>query len=181
MTLRLITPPEIEPVSLETAQTFLRVDAPADQLLLEMMLKAAREKGEELSRRAFITQTLEQVFDAWSEDFIFTLWRPPLQSVVSVKYRDSDNVEHTWTDYVVDTRSQPGKIIFDSFPSETLLESGAITVQFTAGYGSTAADVPERIKQAILMLAGHWYETRDMGGVPSSIKAMFMDERVVWF
>jgi uncharacterized phiE125 gp8 family phage protein len=61
------------------------------------------------------------------------------------------------------------------------LEEGAITVRFIAGYGDTADQVPERIKQAILMLAGHWYETRDMGGVPGEIKAMFIGERVVWF
>jgi uncharacterized phiE125 gp8 family phage protein len=181
MTLRLITAPAVEPVSIETAKVFLRVDSPADELLLESMLKAAREKGEELARRAFITQTLEQTFDEWPCDYKLTLWRPPLQSVVSVKYRDYDNVEHTFTNYIVDTRSEPGQVIFRSLPGSTLLESGAITVRFTAGYGDAAADVPEIIKQAILMLAGHWYETRDMGGVPDAIKKIFIGERVVWF
>lgn len=181
MTLRLITAPAKEPVSMDLMKTFLRVDSPADELLLESMLKAAREKGEELARRAFITQTLEQIFDEWPSEYEFTLWRPPLQSIVSVKYRDYYGVERAWTDYVADTRSEPGEIRFRSLPSEQLLESGAIAVRFIAGYGDEASFVPERIKQAILMLAGHWYETRDMGGVPGEIKAMFLSERVVWF
>jgi uncharacterized phiE125 gp8 family phage protein len=181
MTLRLITAPAVEPVSIETAKTFLRVDSPADELLLEAMLKAAREKGEELARRAFITQTLEQTFDEWPRDYQWTLYRPPLQSIVLVKYRDYYNVERTWTDYMVDHASEPGHILFRSYPTEQLLEEGAITVRFVAGYGDAATAVPERIKQAILMLAGHWYETRDMGGVPESIKRMFIGERVVWF
>lgn len=181
MTLRLITAPTVEPVSIETAKTFLRVDSPADELLLESMLKAAREKGEELARRAFITQTLEQIFDEWPSELEFVLWRPPLQSIVSVKYRDYYSVERTWTDYVADTRSEPGEIRFRSLPGEQLLESGAIAVRFIAGYGDEPSFVPERIKQAILMLAAHWYETRDMGGIPSAIKAMFLSERVVWF
>lgn len=181
MALRLITAPTVEPVSIETAQTFLRVDSPADELLLESLLRSAREKGEELARRAFITQTLEQTFDAWPCDYKMVLWRPPLRTVVSVKYRDYTNVERSWTDYLVDANSEPGKIIFRSYPTEQLLESGAISVRFTAGYGNAPSDVPERIKQAILMLAGHWYETRDMGGLPGNIKNMFIGERVVWF
>jgi uncharacterized phiE125 gp8 family phage protein len=181
MTLRLITAPTVEPVSTATAKAFLRVDGTDDDALIESLIKAAREKGEGLARRAFITQELEQIFDDWPTSKQLKLWRPPLQSVTSVKYRDGDNVEHTWTDYVVDTRSEPGVVIFDSYPSDGLLESGAITVRFTAGYGDAADNVPEAIKQAILLLVAYWYETRDLGGAPRDIQAMFVGERVVWF
>jgi len=34
-------------------------------------------------------------------------------------------------------------------------------VTFTAGYGALAADVPERIRTAIKLLAGHLYEHRE--------------------
>jgi len=181
MTLRLITAPTAEPVSLETAKSFLRVDVAADDALITSLLLAAREQGEELSRRAFLTQTWEMTFDDWPSDSLLPMPRPRLQSVTSVKYLDEDAVEATWTDYTVDARSEPGRIIFHSLPSAALLESGAITVRFAAGYGATSADVPERIKAAILSLVAYWYETRDLGDVPAGVKNAFIGERVVWF
>jgi uncharacterized phiE125 gp8 family phage protein len=155
------------------------VDGSDDDTLITSLIKAAREKGEDLSRRAFITQTWEQIIDAWPVNFRLKIYRPPLQSITSVKYLDSDNVEHTWTDYVTDTRNEPGIIIFNTLPGDALLESGAITVRFVAGYGADTA-VPERIKSAILSLVAYWYENRESRDVPGNIKKAFIDERAVW-
>jgi uncharacterized phiE125 gp8 family phage protein len=47
-----------------------------------------------------------------------------------------------------------------------------VTVTFIAGYGDTAADVPERFKQAIKLLVGHWHEHREAyvtGEVPEEV------------
>lgn len=181
MSLRLITAPAVEPVSAVTAKTYLRIDHTDDDVLIAMLLKAAREQGEMLARRAFITQTLEQTLDDWPSDLLLTILRPRLQSVTSVKYLNDAGVEATWTDYAVDIKSEPGKIIFHSLPSTSLLESGAITVRFVAGYGATDADVPNCIKQAILQLVAYWYEDRMIGDVPKGIRDQFINERVVWF
>jgi uncharacterized phiE125 gp8 family phage protein len=183
MTLRLITAPAALTVSLETAKAYLRVDGTAEDTLITSLLKAASELGESWARRAFITQTLEQTFDEWPEGNVLTIWRPPLQSVTSLKYIDEDGVESTWasTNYTVDIKSQPGKIILASTPSVTLQDTGGITVRFVAGYGATEASVPERIKQAVLQLVAFWYENREATDVPAYIRAMFTRERVVWF
>jgi len=182
MTLRLITAPVNLPVSVATAKSFLRVDHATDDTLLTSLIKAAADTGEGIARRAFITQTLEMTLDAWPEEYALTLWRPPLQSVTSVKYTNEDGVEATWTDYRTDIKSEPGVILFDSFPSAALTESGAVTVRFVAGYGLSETDVPERIKQAILFLVAYWYENREsVGEVPVGIRKMFIAERVVWF
>ena len=82
MTLRLITAPTAEPVSLETAKSFLRVDVAADDALITSLLLAARERGEELSRRAFITQTWEMTFDDWPSDSLLPMPRPRLQRLL---------------------------------------------------------------------------------------------------
>lgn len=181
MTLRLITAPVNLPVSLATAKLFLRVDGTTDDALITSLIKAAAEMGEGLARRAFITQTLEMTVDTWPADYVLTVLRPRLQSVTSVKYLEDDGTEHTWTDYTVDARSEPGKIVFESFPGVDLKESGAVTVRFVAGYGLAEADVPERIKLTIQMLVAYWYESRDVGYVPDGIRKMFLGERVVWF
>jgi uncharacterized phiE125 gp8 family phage protein len=181
MNLRLITAPAAEPVTVTTAKTFLRVDGTDDDTLITSMIMGAREKGEELSRRAFITQTWEQTIDCWPRGQLLKIYRPPLQSITSVKYLDLSNVERTWSDYVADTRSEPGVIIFNSLPSAGLLYSGAITVRFVAGYGAAGSNVPERINQAILSLVAYWYENRETHAVPAEIKSAFLAERVVWF
>ena len=65
------------------------------------------------------------------------------------------------TAYIVDTASEPGRIAEgyqSSWPS-TRPVIDAVTVTFVAGYG-TAATVPKRIKQAIMMLATDLYENK---------------------
>jgi uncharacterized phiE125 gp8 family phage protein len=186
MNLRLITAPAAEPVSVETAKLHLRVDGTADDVLIAAYLKSARELGEGLARRAFVTQTLELVINEWPSGGILKLPRPPLQSVTSVKYLDVDKVEHTWTDYVVDERSEPGAIIFKSFPSDALFESGAIAVRFVAGYGAAAA-VPGVFVQGVLLSAAHWYENREavmdtqLYEIPLGMKPLFTSDRGSWF
>ena len=181
MSLRVITAPAAEPVSVATAKSHLRIDLSDEDTLLESYIKAAREQAELLTRQAFITQTLEQTFKGWPSDYVLRLWWPPLQSVISVKYYDSDNTEATWTDYSVDTNSEPGAIHFNSFPAVTLSESGGVVVRFAAGYGADGTSVPERFKQLILQLIGHWYENRESMAVPKEIREALKAERVVWF
>lgn len=181
MNLNLITAPAVEPVSLETAKLHLRVDGTAEDTEITRLIKSARESCEEISRRAFITQTWEMILDAWPRDLRLKLLRPTLQSVTSVKYLDDDQVEHTWTDYVVDARSDPGVITFNTLPSDALADSGAIAIRFVAGYGAAAANVPQRVVDAILGLIAYRYENREAPGVPAYIREAMMSERTVWF
>jgi len=179
--LRLITAPVAEPVSVETAKLFLRVDGTLEDTLITSLIHGARETGEELSRRAFITQTLEMTFDAWPRDKVFTLWRPPLQSVVSVKYLDQDGAEYSWTDFFADTQNEPGQVFFYSFPTEALRKSGAIAVRYVAGYGGDENAVPQRIKGALQALIAYRYENREGVMIPDDIRDAFIAERAVWF
>jgi len=186
--LRVITPPAVEPVSLETAKSFLRVDVTDEDALIASLVSTARETGEGLARRAFITQTLEMTVDCWPPKSALGLMRPPLQSVVSVKYYDEANVVATWSDYIVDAQSEPGRIHFNSMPDTTLRASGGVVVRFIAGYGDASVNVPAAFIQGILSLVGHWYENRtaiNIGNivteVPLTAKALFLSDRGSWF
>ena len=183
MTLRVITPPAIEPVSLETAKAFLRVDGTTEDALITLLIKAAREKGEQLARRAFITQTLEISLDTWPDKCEMDVPRPPLRSITSVKYIDFDDLEHTVepSTYYVVSQYEPAELVIKTLPGEALRREGAITIRFIAGYGDAAADVPERIKSAIQSLVAHWYENRESQNVPNDIKQAFVSLRAVWF
>lgn len=186
MNLTVIEPPEEEPVSIETVKQHLRVDIAADDALIGTYLQAARELGEGLARRAFVTQTLRLVVDAFPVNRVLKLPRPPLQSVESVTYLDSNGIEHEWTDFVTDARSEPGRVIFNSTPSVSLFESGAVAIEFVAGYGADS-DVPQTFVQGILMTVAHWYENREsalsvnLNEIPMNAKLMFMTDRGSWF
>lgn len=188
MNLRLITAPTAEPVSVETMKSHLRIDGSGEDTLITSYIKSARELGEGLARRAFITQTLELVISAWSRTGVLKLPRPPLQSVTSVKYKDSNGEEYTWTDYVVDERSEPGVVVLKSTPSVGLFESGAIAVRFVAGYGAAATAVPNAFVQGVLLTVAHWYENREavnvgssVNEIPFGVQPLFLSDRGSWF
>lgn len=165
MTIKIITPPAIEPVTLAEAVLHTRADETEDQPLITALITAAREYCEKYSGRAYITQTIRASFDSWPL-FPIRLPRPPLAAVDSVKYYGEDNAEYTLdaASYYTDTDSEPGRIAIASgisLPATTLRDINAVQITYTAGYGAAATAVPQRVKQAIMLLVAHWYESRE--------------------
>lgn len=160
---KIITPPATEPLTWPEIAPHLRadLDSPHQTYIMGLAL-AARELVEGVQGRALVTQTLEDTFDCWPfAKGYFELARAPLQSVVSITYHDQDGNAAVWdpANYVVDPAKEPGRVTLaynQAWPSITLLPSGAITVRYVAGYGNASA-VPQRTKQAILLIIGHWY------------------------
>ena len=97
---------------------------------------------------------------------VFRLPKPPLASVTSIKYTDEDAVEATFSssNYLVDTDTEPGRVLLKngvSWPAVTLKEAGAVRVRYVAGYGAAGSNVPQAIRQAILLVIGSLYENRE--------------------
>lgn len=193
MALTMVTAPSVEPVSLADAKTHLRVSVSDDDDLITALIATARQWAEAFTRRALITQVWDLFLAEWPEDDEFEIPLPPLQSVTSVTYKDTDGNSSTFSsdDYIVDTDSEPGRVVLaygESWPSTSLYPSNPITVRFTAGYGDAATDVPEAIRQAILLLVGHLYENREgtigvgnMQVLPLGVEALLWPYRVLEF
>lgn len=170
MALRLITAPIVEPVSLSEAKAHLRVDHTADDTLISLYIAAARNDCEEWTARAFVTQTWELVLDEFPVDEIL-LPRPPLQSVTSIKYDDTDGMEQTLatTEYDVDTVSQPGWVVpvTTGWPASTFQGINSVRIRYVAGYlnadspADLTSNIPQSIKSAILLQLGRLYESRE--------------------
>jgi uncharacterized phiE125 gp8 family phage protein len=162
----------------------------AEDTLLTALITAAREYCEAYQNRALLTQTWYLWLDAWpSEDFI-SLPLPPLASVTSVTYYDTDDTAATLStaDYFVDAISEPGRVVLnysESWPSTTLRPANSVCVEFVCGYGAAASSVPAKVKQACLLLVGHLYENREAGidkalqEIPFGVKALLSLDRVV--
>jgi uncharacterized phiE125 gp8 family phage protein len=176
MGLTLVTPPDGEPVVATEAIDHLRLEADTDEdALIASLVTSAREIIETQTGRALITQTWELTLDrfpcgtvgygaSWVKQTQIQLPKPPIQSVTSVKYIDTDGVLQTLasTEYVVDTTSMRGRIVpaFGKVWPSTRATINAVTIRFVAGYGD-AAKVPESLKNAMKLMLGGAYENRE--------------------
>jgi uncharacterized phiE125 gp8 family phage protein len=166
MTLKVVTPPTVEPVTLEEAKSHLRVDFTDDDAYIQGLISAARGYAEGVQKRSLAPQTLELTIDSFPSKI--SLQRGPVRSVGSVKYTTRDGNSNTIasTDYML---SAAGDVIpLVNWPSDLLLPADGVQVQYAAGY----TEIPATTKQAILLMIGHWYENREavvIGQAPSEL------------
>mgnify|MGYP000222717564 CR=1 FL=1 len=157
MSLTIITAPAVKPVTLEQAKKHLRLDldADVDDWLITVMIAAATSQAEALANRSLITRTLRlRVYAA----LCIELPKPPFANISSVKLIDEDGVETTLTtdDYTVDTVPLVPVLELTSLDGAKYVQ-----VEYTAGYGSTAASVPESIRHWIMCRINTLYEYRE--------------------
>lgn len=169
-----ITQPEVEPVSLEETKAHLRVDGSDEDALISALIVAARQWAENEIGYVTVQRQLRLLLDGWPASGVdtITLPRSRLISIDSVEYVDRDGATQTWanTNYVADTASVEGRLLRApgvAWP-ETRAQRQAVRITYTAGWpddGASppdyAANVPQAIKQAILLMVGHWYEHRE--------------------
>lgn len=161
--LTLKTAPTVEPLTVAEAKKHLNIMTFDDDSYITTLITAARMNTEKVLHRALITQTWNMYFDKFES--IFSLANPPLQSVTSIKYIDTSGAEQTLsTDvYTVDIDSEPGQVYRsydESWPDIQAVEK-AVDIEYVAGYGDAATDVPAPIKHGMLMLISHMYEHRE--------------------
>ena len=135
-----------------------------DDDAITKMIQTAREQVEGDEGRSLITRTITLKMDKFPPGSSFTLPRPPLIAVTSIKYQDSEDVQQTWAaaNYVVDAYSEPGRVVLAmgiAYPS-TYGEANDVEVIYTAGYGDAATDVPATSKAAMLLQIGDLYDHR---------------------
>jgi uncharacterized phiE125 gp8 family phage protein len=167
MPLQLITPPAIEPVTLDEAKAHLKIDTSDDDALIATLITAARARAEWHTGRAFVTQSWVLWRDCWPGDGVVEVPLPPLQSVsaVSVYARDNTATAVDAPRYFADTVSSPGRVVFDCLtaPAFDLRAVNALSIAFDAGYGGGAGDVPAPIREGVLEILAELYINRGDG------------------
>ncbi|MEM1027520.1 MAG: head-tail connector protein [Planctomycetota bacterium] len=160
--------PETDPVSLAELKDHLRFDEFDDgsqDNLLTRLIKSATGMVELETRRALIERTLRLSLDAWpSGRGVVYLPEPPTLEVVAIDYDDVDGVAQTLaTDqYQVDLNATPARIApVDCWPETLCGVLAPIRIDLRAGFGDTRADVPDDLRHAVLLTAGHFYENRE--------------------
>jgi uncharacterized phiE125 gp8 family phage protein len=148
----------VEPVALADLRQFLRLSGTGEDVLLTGLLRAACETLETLTGLVLIKQHLRLYVDHWPSDALVRIDRYPVQSVVSVTAYEPDGVPVILptVEMHLQTATRPARLNLQS-PSQGL---GGLEIDFIAGFGETAMDVPDALKHALMTLVAHWYEFR---------------------
>lgn len=152
MTVRVVTAPVYQPVSRTEARLWMQVDEDlTDQdTVIDMLIKAATARAELITGRAFVQRELQLILPCWPDRI--ELPHPPLVSVESITYIDTDGTQQTLdTDiYDVHTWREPGfvcRAYGQSWPAYRSAPD-AIRVNYTAGYDPVGSPVGEPEHQA---------------------------------
>lgn len=175
------------PVSLEEAKKHLHAEEfTDDDVYIEALIAAATGNIDGPAGslgRALLTQTLEWRGDEFGYCDI-RLAFPPIAEVLSVKYDDADGAEQEVSDDDYRLVGQPGMprvaLAYGASWPTVRSQSEAVRIQYTAGYGD-AEDVPAPIKQAILLMVGHWYANREAVVVGAIVSELPLAARALLF
>lgn len=141
--------------------------APPDLAHIERLAESAvasLDGPKSKTRRALLSQTWTATFECFASELPLRL--SPVQSVTSVNYRDPNGA--------LQTLAPAGYRLFGAGSWDPTIAPAygaawpeiqpgpeAVSVTFVAGYGDTLADIPAPLRQAVRMLTGHFYETRE--------------------
>jgi uncharacterized phiE125 gp8 family phage protein len=206
--LRMMVGPSVEPISLPMAKAHLRVDYVEEDLLIEALIGAAREYAENYCNRAFYNQTWQLTLDAFPSVSSFSSIPPSgletwlttgpffdafaiklpigyVDSITSITYFDGTSIQTLPpAAYATDLNSTPARIMTvtgKSWPYPAIYTPGTVKVTYVAasyGDGVELDTCPMSIKQALLLLIGHYYTNREsvssgtMTKVPQGVESL---------
>jgi len=175
----LVTAPTQEPISIEGAKEFLRIDISDEDDLIGELISTARRFVEEDAEIALLTSTWAlylDCFPAWEIE----LRKLPVQSISSVVYLDTTGASTTLSAslYRLDSKNKPARLTpaYGQYWPSTYDVTNAVTITFVAG--ETSRDTVDDIaKQAMRHLIAHWYKNREAvmttGAVPFEIRLAY--------
>jgi uncharacterized phiE125 gp8 family phage protein len=161
-TVRVVTPPTTEPVTIAEAKAQLSIGASDDSHDTELasMIAAAREEWERDTSIALITRTLEHRLPKFLSTVVLSV-RPAI-AISSVTYVDTTGTTQTVasSSYYLDGDEVR---FLDAFVKPDVQErSEAVKITYTAGYGSDSRACPELDRMAIKLSLANRFEDRDM-------------------
>lgn len=153
------------PVTLAEAKAQCLIDHSDRDTELQRYIAAATEYCEGICNQTFIQRERVAYFQGFCDPRTGSRVRlelpwPPLVSVTSIKYLDTAGAEQTLASSVYrahtgdDLRGYVELLPSQSWPS-TYGVSDDVWITCQAGYGPSPSDVPETVRQAILLMVSH--------------------------
>ena len=170
-TVRVVTPPTSEPVTIAEAKAQLSIGASdvSHDTEVASLIAAAREEWERDTSIALITRTLEHRLPKFLSTVVLSV-RPAI-AISSVTYVDTAGATQTVasSNYYLDGDEVR---FLDTFVRPSVQDrSEAVKITYTAGYGSDSRACPELDRMAIKLSLANRFEDRDMNAASGERRA----------
>jgi uncharacterized phiE125 gp8 family phage protein len=148
-------------------------DDGSQDAVLEAYLRAAMAAIEARLGRALLARPFSWTLTRWREEASQVLPIAPVQSVTAITLQEADGSEvavepDQWS--VLRDAQRPRLVGRFGRSLPRIPRGGHAEVRFVAGFGEGWEDVPADLRQAVLLLAAHFYENRsDSGSVSGSM------------
>lgn len=159
--------PTVEPLKADLLRVHLRQDgSDEDAYLKDIIIPSARISIERATGLALVNQTWEWYWDGgFPAVGVLRFPLNPLSSVVAVKYLDTDGNTQTWatSNYTVATKGPVGRLWLNdgiTWPDVQINTPEVAWIEFVAGHGALAADVPTDLVHLVMLMAEHIYTHR---------------------
>lgn len=171
--------PAVQALTLAYAKLHIRALGSADDTLISVFIDAAASYFEEQTGRQLLTAVREVWLDAFpfvgasGVDARIELPHPPLQSVTSVSYVDSDGVSQSFVGGSPSTALFTYSAPVGDYARRGWIEplsggvwpiaraqTGTVRIRYVCGYGSSAAAIPPLVKGILGFLVGHFDTNR---------------------
>jgi uncharacterized phiE125 gp8 family phage protein len=157
----------LEPLSLADAKLHCYIDISATDSLVTALIAVARRWVEQFCLNSLITQSWTVTYDyrdtregSWINKRVLRLPQSPIQSITAITTYDKDNNATVFDSS--NYRLSGDRVVLnddDAWPTNLRLYD-SLQIDFKAGFGDAAINVPPNIVLAMKMLVAQWYEQR---------------------
>lgn len=174
----LVDGPQLEPLSLIEAKTWLRVDGTDEDSLIQALIIAARLMVESEIGLVLLAQNWRIIGDAWPEEETIPVRIGRILSVAGGRVFPASGAAQALpsTNFEILRGADSDSILPLSRPAPGRLRGG-VEIDIRIGFGEFAAQVPEPLRLAVRQLVAHWYENRGDAamserGIPAPVRAL---------
>lgn len=154
--------------------------------VLEAYLLAALAAIEARIGKALFQKTYGWQLTGWREAGVQGLPIAPVVSITSVKTTDLAGAQttHDASGYYLQKDSQRPRLVATGSHLPFIASGGFVDVEFEAGFGPVWSDIPVDLRQAVFLLAAHYYENRRGEGdsaqlMPFGVMALIETHRTI--
>lgn len=163
---REIAPTEETLVTLDEFKQFVRVDVDetVDDALMEAIINSSIEFCESYTGKSIALKTYEKVYKHQCDTTMLEVRKGDITELLSLTRKDSNGSEFEYDISEFEHYNYPQESQVNPLNEDTYIWSGTsrtrpLVLTFKSGY--TYTTLPANLKNAIEMLAAHWYENRE--------------------
>jgi len=151
-----------EPITLDEAKDYLRVDFSNDNAYITSLISTSREMIEKDTNTAIVNRSYTEYLDGFPADIIYLQVSGEIDGIPSINYMSQDSITHDKTltldtDFILgEFRGRPRLQSITTWPTAREL-IGSVKIRYVI---EPQIDIPLPLKQAMYMLISHFYDNR---------------------